>query len=43
MQEKYVIANGVRLAYDEFGESTNPAMLLIMGLATQMIAWPAAF
>ena len=43
MQEKYVIANGVRLAYDEFGDSTNPAMLLIMGLATQMIAWPEAF
>ena len=43
MQEKYVIANGVRLAYDEFGDSTDPAMLLIMGLATQMIAWPESF
>lgn len=32
-------ANGVRLAYNSFGDSTDPALLLVMGLGTQMIAW----
>lgn len=40
MTEKYLTANGIELAYDEFGEPENPAILLIMGLGTQMIAWP---
>ncbi|MBT8115786.1 MAG: alpha/beta fold hydrolase [Arenicella sp.] len=40
MSEKYVNANGVQLAYDEFGNQSDPAMILIMGLGTQMIAWP---
>lgn len=43
MSEKYVRANSIDLAYDEFGDSQNPAMLLIMGLGTQMIAWPQEF
>ncbi len=33
--------NGITLHYDEKGE--GEPMLLIMGLATQMIAWPPAF
>jgi pimeloyl-ACP methyl ester carboxylesterase len=41
--EKYVKANGVELAYDEFGDPDNPVILLIMGLGTQMIAWPESF
>lgn len=36
-------ANGLELAYDEFGDSKNPAIVLIMGLGTQMIAWPESF
>ncbi|MFT4823921.1 MAG: pimeloyl-ACP methyl ester carboxylesterase [Halioglobus sp.] len=36
-------ANGLELAYDEFGERKNPAIILIMGLGTQMIAWPESF
>ncbi len=36
-------ANGIELAYDEFGERGHPSILLIMGLGTQMIAWPEAF
>lgn len=40
MSEKYLIANGLRLAYDEFGNEGDPAIILIMGLATQMTAWP---
>ena len=41
--EKYLMANGLRLAYDEFGQAGNPSIVLIMGLGTQMIAWPDAF
>jgi pimeloyl-ACP methyl ester carboxylesterase len=33
-------ANGIGIFYDEFGKPSDPAVLLIMGLATQMIAWP---
>jgi pimeloyl-ACP methyl ester carboxylesterase len=43
MSEKYVRANGIELAYDEFGDPENPVILLIMGLGTQMIAWPEDF
>lgn len=43
MTEKYLMANGIRLAYDEFGDSSKPAIVLIMGLGTQMIAWPEEF
>lgn len=42
MSESYIEANGYRLAYEEFGDPAHPAMLLIMGLGTQMIAWPVA-
>ena len=40
MSERYIEANGIRLAYEEFGDPAHPAVLLIMGLGTQMIAWP---
>jgi pimeloyl-ACP methyl ester carboxylesterase len=43
MSEKYVTANGIKLAYEEFGEPSDPVILLIMGLGTQMIAWPESF
>ncbi len=38
-----ILANGIEIAYDDRGSQTNPAILLIMGLGTQMIAWPEAF
>jgi pimeloyl-ACP methyl ester carboxylesterase len=38
-----VAANGINLAYDEVGDAKAPVILLIMGLGTQMIAWPEAF
>ena len=38
-----VSANGIELAYETFGEPGNPPVLLIMGLGTQMIAWPEEF
>ncbi|MGA2209742.1 MAG: alpha/beta hydrolase [Acidimicrobiales bacterium] len=33
-------ANGLQLAYETFGERSDPALLLVMGLGAQMIAWP---
>lgn len=35
-----VPANGVDIAYQTFGDPDQPPMLLIMGLGTQMLAWP---
>lgn len=33
-------ANGIELAYEEMGRRDDPAVVLIMGLGTQLIAWP---
>ncbi len=35
-------ANGVELYYEDAGPAGAPVILLIMGLGTQMIAWPEA-
>jgi pimeloyl-ACP methyl ester carboxylesterase len=35
-------ANGIDIFYDEVGDPRAPALLLIMGLGTQMIGWPEA-
>src|SRR5665213_1870997 len=32
-------ANGIELEYDTFGDPTDPALLLVMGLGAQMTAW----
>jgi pimeloyl-ACP methyl ester carboxylesterase len=37
---QYAAANGLKIAYETFGSSDAPPVLLIMGLGTQMIAWP---
>ncbi|HET6867400.1 MAG TPA: alpha/beta hydrolase [Solirubrobacteraceae bacterium] len=37
------IGGGIRLCYERFGEESDPPMLLIMGLGTQMIGWPDEF
>ncbi len=34
--------SGLKLAYESFGEPTNPAVILIMGLGAQMKIWPDA-
>lgn len=36
-------ANGLQIAYDTFGEPSDAAMLLIMGLGQQLIAWDEQF
>ena len=38
-----VAVNGINIAYDEVGDAKAPVILLIMGLGTQMIAWPETF
>ena len=35
-----VKANGIDIAYETFGDRQDPPLLLVMGLGTQMIAWP---
>jgi pimeloyl-ACP methyl ester carboxylesterase len=36
-------ANGIELCWDSFGDAKAPPLLLIMGLAAQMIAWDDDF
>ena len=36
-------ANGIELCWDSFGDPQAPPLLLIMGLAAQMIAWDDEF
>ena len=31
--------NGLDIAYETFGDPSDPALLLVMGLGTQMVAW----
>lgn len=38
-----VQANGLRMEYDAFGEPGDPVLLLVMGLAGQMVAWDEEF
>jgi pimeloyl-ACP methyl ester carboxylesterase len=39
MNEEFCRVGNVDLCYETFGEESDPTILLIMGLATQMIAW----
>jgi pimeloyl-ACP methyl ester carboxylesterase len=43
MAEQLCTVNGVELCYETFGDASDPAALLVMGLATQMVGWPDAF
>jgi pimeloyl-ACP methyl ester carboxylesterase len=38
-----VIANGITIEYDTAGDAEDPALLLVMGLGAQMIAWDDEF
>lgn len=39
----FAAANGIALCYDTFGEPVDPPLVLIMGLAAQMIVWDDEF
>src|SRR3954451_11879009 len=41
--EQLAPANGIELCYQEMGDAGGEPLLLVMGLATQMIAWDEAF
>ncbi len=38
-----VEANGIQIEYDTFGDKSSPALIMIMGLASQMIDWNEEF
>lgn len=38
-----VTANGIQIEYDTFGDSSSPALLLVMGGGSQMIFWEVEF
>jgi pimeloyl-ACP methyl ester carboxylesterase len=35
-----VATNGIKIAYETFGSESDPPLLLVMGLGSQMLAWP---
>jgi len=37
------VGEGITLCYERFGSESDPPLLLIMGLGTQMIGWPDEF
>ena len=43
MAEDFAEVGDVELCFETFGDRGNPALLLVMGLGTQMIGWPDAF
>jgi pimeloyl-ACP methyl ester carboxylesterase len=43
MAEDFAEVGDVELCFETFGDRSDPALLLVMGLGTQMIGWPDAF
>ncbi len=43
MSIKHASCGDVELAYETFGVAGNPPLVLVMGLATQMLGWPDEF
>ena len=44
MNEEFAnTSDGVKLCYETFGDPSDPAMLLVMGLGTQMLGWHHEF
>ena len=43
MAEELAKLGDIDICYETFGSADDPAMLLVMGLGTQMIAWPEDF
>lgn len=44
MDERFAeVGNGITLCYETFGDPADPAVVLIMGLGTQMVAWDTRF
>lgn len=43
MEEFCDVGRGITLCYESFGDASDSPLLLIMGLATQMLGWPDEF
>jgi len=43
MAEQIAKVGELEICFETFGSAEDPALLLVMGLGTQMIAWPVAF
>jgi pimeloyl-ACP methyl ester carboxylesterase len=43
MPSQRVAANGIEIAYEEFGARGRPPLVLVMGIGAQMIVWPEDF
>jgi pimeloyl-ACP methyl ester carboxylesterase len=43
VSEQVAPANGIEIAYQTFGERSDPTLLLVMGLGAQLIHWPEEF
>jgi pimeloyl-ACP methyl ester carboxylesterase len=43
MNEQFCTVGGIELCYETFGDPADPALLLVMGLGFQMVAWPEEF
>src|SRR3954452_3971740 len=41
--QRATTSHGIEIAYETFGDPGDPPVLLVMGLATQMLGWPDAF
>jgi pimeloyl-ACP methyl ester carboxylesterase len=42
-ETKFVLSNGINMAYQSFGDTKAPAILLVAGLYNQLIRWPLPF
>src|SRR5690349_6017896 len=42
-EERLAPSNGIEIAYQEMGDPDGEPLILVMGLATQMIAWDEEF
>jgi pimeloyl-ACP methyl ester carboxylesterase len=43
MAEQFAQVGEIEICFETFGSPEDPALLLVMGLGTQMVAWPEAF
>ena len=43
MNEQFADLGDITICYETFGDPADPTLLLVMGLATQMLGWPEDF
>ena len=43
MPEQFAKVGEIEICFETFGSRDDPALLLVMGLGTQMVAWPEDF